>query len=259
MTQILRAEGAVWPNAPQMYVDGIITPGTKYVIDCADTLSNALPSGAIANGATISNLVTGGSVWAVANADSDATVSNNQTAGFFVDSTEEDGLFAGGDNSVGGRDFVACVWFRQKTGHSTAASQAVYTCCQNTSDGTFCILTSDLTPRAFIRGVGNYVFDAAYATVEGAITQIALARQNDKFLVLRNGVLIHSADATGATLQTAGIKDGCSKIPTQVVGSFLNPFKGDIFRVWKEDLTTSGASVVAQVRKDYDMNKGRFA
>ncbi len=265
MTQILRAEGAIWPNAPKIQVDGIITSGTQYVIDSVlskQLNGSPLVSGAMPNGASI-DTIPGPAIQAdfvVANADGDASVSNNGVNGFSIDSADSgDGIFSGnfGAQYVNGRDFVACVWFRQKTGYSAANYQAIFTNSTDYNGGTFDISTSGLMLRAAIRGVGVYDFPSA--TTLDAINQIAVARQNDKFLVFKNGVLVKTADALGPTLATAGVRDGISKVNTQNTASLLNPFKGDVFRFWKEDLTISGSSVAAQVRKDWEMNKARFS
>lgn len=263
MTQMLRAEGAVWPNAPKLYRDGIATPGTQYIIDCADPLCNSLSIGAIPNNTDIPSATVGtGYGFKVANADGDTTVYNNGSAGFRIDDVDSgDGIFDANHSAhyVDGKDFMAVVWFRQRTAfYSTANLQALFTNANDWNQGSFDFTLNSLAPRAAIRGVGWYNFPAEYATPLDTIMQLGVAHQAGKFMVFRQGTLIYSADALGPSLATSGIKDGISKISAQSVAALLNPFKGDVFRWWKENLTVSGSSAVAQVKKDWEMNKARF-
>ncbi len=262
MTQILRIDSAIWNSSPKMYRDAIMTSGTQYILDCADGESNTASWGNVANGTSIKSLTKSSDSWTVSNPDGDNGVLNYGNQGWRFDNVDgDDGMFdsAFASHYVNGRDFIACVWFRQKAAHySNANNQAILANATDYNSGTFDISTSNLTPRVAIRGVGYYVFPSEYATALDTIVQIAVARQNDKFLVFRNGILIYSAKATGATLATSNVKDGISKISGQNVNSLLNPFKGEVFRVWKEDLTISNSYAAAQVRKDYELNTPRF-
>lgn len=265
MTLVLKAVGANWPNAPLLRRDSIVSNGTLYCFDTADRLwcnSYPTPNGQIANSAQIGDLVEGGVAWASISPASSANFVNNDAAGIRI--VADDGTniaIAAPSNTlydVAGKDFAACVWYRQPTGvASTEDNQMLLGCIETDfNTGCFSITLNGRYPRIGVRAVGEkYLAQGNLDT----IYQVGFARHNGFLKCFVNGVQVSTDLMPGPVQANGAARDAIGKNSNVGVANSLDGFRGDVFRWWKEDLTVSGANPATQFAKDYEANASRFS
>lgn len=267
MTIITKIPGVIFTDAtlPKLCRDSIINTGSLFCFDFLDTYCNPLASGNVANGAIFKNLVIGAPD-GIANSTGGSIMTTSPNGlvfnGVFGASVD---LGATYDRSGDNHSFLALAWFKTDPAVN-AAYPGVLGLCTNTSSGNQYSIDSgpapgNITPIATANGVG--MSGSANPTLK---TQVAVMWTPGAVSYFVNGALVISqAGPATATAPPTGTHESIG-VSANGMAAF-SPFKGNIYRAYKEDLSISAAATgktitaqaLAQVIADYAANVGRFS
>ena len=261
MTIITKIPGVTFTDAtlPKLYRDSVVTPGTKFCFDAADTYSYAQQA----------NPVAGTDFWR------DLTP-NNANAGFSTGNTFGSGGFTfnplagqtinlptSGKAPPDASGFLTCVWFKYIAASAQAFSSIAGMCNSTATNFNQYSIDSGAANSGALRltVLGNT--GLAVTPALNSINQIVagckkLANGTYDTYFWRNGVLINSVNSGGTSIAPSMTNTN----PTigQVTG-FTGGSNFRAFRTFHDDATTlpDVAAMTALVLKDYNANVSRFS
>lgn len=273
MSLIIKIPGVTFTDStlPKLYRDSLINTGSLYCYDFLDAYTNSLAAGNVANGASFANLVPNKAASTVVN--SAAHITNGASGLTFTGGSYAAVDFGTSFNmaTAGNHSFLAVIWFKaDPTLDAFYPNLMAFT--TNTSGANdqfnFDLGASQSGSLMTLRGtVGDSTLQAS-SVAKATRHQAAVAWTPGKTSLFVDGVLVGS-DTTlaGATLVNppAGTHEGIGI--SSVIASAFAPFKGTVYRAYKEDLTISMAAsgrtfeaqALAQVQADWAANNTRFS